>query len=302
MKKLKILISLVTSDNDYQREQSHAATQAAMRLGAEAQVIYAEGDAINQGQQLLNAIQSAPTLRPDAIICHPAGTGLAQVAQAAVSAGIGWAVVNREVDYLGSLRSLGKVPCFCITVDQKEVGRIQARQMATLLPHGGVVLYIQGPSGNFSAEQRTLGMQALKPENIQVRMIRGRFTEESGYQAVKSWLSLPTSRQTPLNLVCAQNDDMALGAKRALQEDGALRTEVRFTGCDACGHAGKDRVRRGVLGASIELPVTAGPAVDTFVRAYQSGTPAPEITVLTPTSVPAEDHLAVTAHTLKARG
>jgi ABC-type sugar transport system substrate-binding protein len=291
MKKLKILVSLVSDENDYQREQSRVANDAAQRFGADVQIIYADGDSINQGQQILQAIQAAPTLRPDAVVCHPVGTGLTQVAQAAISAGVGWAVVNREVDYLGTLRASSKLPSFCITADQREIGRIQSRQLAAFLPQGGLVLYIQGPSGNFSVEERTHGMQTAKPTNVQVRMIRGRFTEESGYQAVKQWLTLSTSRQTPLDVVCSQNDAMALGARRALEEENVFAQRLMFTGCDAAGQIGLDRVRNGILAASIVLPPTAGLAVETFVNAFQSGFQPPEQTVLKPTSFPPIDQL-----------
>ena len=291
MKKLKLLVSLVSNENDYQREQARAVIEMAERLGAEAEIIYAEGDAINQSQQLLDAIQAAPESRPDAIVCHPAGTGLAQVARTAAAKAIGWAVVNRPVDYLTELKVTSKAPVFCITVDQEEVGRIQARQIATLLPHGGIVLYIQGPSGNFSAEQRTVGVERGKPQNVQLRMLRGRFTEESGYHAVKSWLRLSTSRQTPVDLVCSQNDNMALGAKKALAEEGARWADLPFIGCDASGHAGQQRVKMGILTASIALPTTAGLAVESFVRAFQTGIPPEELTVLKPVSFPPEKQL-----------
>jgi len=302
MKKLKILVSLVNTENEYQREQSRVANDAAQRHGVDLQVIYAEGDAISQGQQILEAIQAAPTIRPDAVVCHPVGTGLTQVAQAAVSAGIGWAVVNREVDYLAALRASSKIPSFCITADQREIGRIQSRQMAAFLPQGGLVLYIQGPTGAFSAEERTHGMQTTKPANVQVRMIRGRFTEESGYQAVKQWLTLSTSRQTPLNMVCSQNDAMALGARRALEEEKIMAHGMIFTGCDAAGDIGQDRVRKGILAASIVLPPTAGLAVEALVNAFQTGIQPPDQTVLKPTSFPPVDELAAKReNTMKAR-
>ena len=48
MKKLRILVSLVSNENDYQREQARAVTEMAERLGAEVQIIYADGDSINQ--------------------------------------------------------------------------------------------------------------------------------------------------------------------------------------------------------------------------------------------------------------
>lgn len=292
MKKLKILVSLVSNENEYQLEQSRVAKDAAERLGVEVHVVYADGDAVTQGQQILEAIQTPPTLRPDGVVCHPAGTGLTQVAQAAISAGVGWAIVNREVDYLGALRASSKLPSFCITADQREIGRIQSRQMVAFLPSGGLILYIQGPSGNFSAEERTHGMQTTKPANVQVRMIRGRFTEESGYQAVKQWLSLSTSRQTRLDMVCSQNDAMALGARRALEEQKALPERLVFTGCDAAGEVGQDRVRKGTLSASIVLPPSAGLAVETFVSAFQTGVQPPEQTVLKPTSFPVLEQLS----------
>ena len=71
MKKLKVLASLVNNENEYQREQARAVTQMAERLSIEGTIIFADGDAINQSQQLLDAIQSPPEARPDAIICHP---------------------------------------------------------------------------------------------------------------------------------------------------------------------------------------------------------------------------------------
>src|SRR5512146_705086 len=129
MGKHRILVSLMTSDNDYQQEQAAAAQDAARHFGVDATVIYADNDAITQSQQLLDAVHSHGE-KPDAIVCHPVGTALAQVARAAVQKGIGWVVVNREMDYLEELRQMAKAPAFCVNVDQEEVGRIQARQFA----------------------------------------------------------------------------------------------------------------------------------------------------------------------------
>jgi len=101
MKKLKFLISLTTNDNDYQIEQAAAADEAARRLGVDVQIIYAENDSITQSQQILSVIQSRSDAHPDGIIFEPVGgTALPQVARAAVSAGISWVVLNRNVDYI----------------------------------------------------------------------------------------------------------------------------------------------------------------------------------------------------------
>src|SRR5215472_11796749 len=154
MKKLHFLLSLTNDDNDYQIEQSSAAQQVARKLGIELQIIHAGNDGITQSQQLLNAIQSSTAPRPDAIIFEPAGsTALPHVARAAAAAGIGWAVLNREVDYISELRRANHAPIFSITSDHEEIGRIQGRQLMALLPGGGMVLYIHGPGESMAAKQ-----------------------------------------------------------------------------------------------------------------------------------------------------
>src|SRR5262249_31844877 len=169
MKKLRILVSLTTSDNDYQIEQANSAEEAARKLGVESEILYASNDAITQSTQLLRAIQAPEKDRPDAILFEPVGgTALPQVARAAVSQGIGWAVLNRDASYIPELRKLAKAPVFTITSDHTEIGRIQGRQFAALLPQGGAILYIQGPSENSAAKERSAGMMETKPGNIQV--------------------------------------------------------------------------------------------------------------------------------------
>lgn len=90
MKELRFVVSLITSDNDYQREQAAAAQEAAVCLGVHVQTMFADNDAINQSQQLLRIVQTA-NAGVDAILMEPASrTGFPKVAQAAVAAGIAW--------------------------------------------------------------------------------------------------------------------------------------------------------------------------------------------------------------------
>src|SRR5437660_10295400 len=118
MKKLNVLIALTTNDNDYQLEQAQAAEEAARRLGISIQIIHADNDAINQSQQILKIIQSSTNSRPDAVVFEPVGaTALPQVARAAVTAGIGWVVRKRDVDYRTDLRTYPG-PCFLTRADQ----------------------------------------------------------------------------------------------------------------------------------------------------------------------------------------
>ena len=152
MKKLNFLVSLTNNDNDYQQEQASAAEKTARRLGIDVKIIHANNDGLAQSQQLLHYVQDAAVTRPDAIMFEPAGgTAFPQVARAAAAAGIGWVVLNYEVDYILELRRSYKVPIFSISSDHEEVGKIQGKQFAALLPSGGTILYIEGPANSAAA-------------------------------------------------------------------------------------------------------------------------------------------------------
>src|SRR5258708_28865128 len=219
MKKLRFLLSLTNDDNDYQIEQASAARRAAVKLGIDLEIVNAKNDGIVQSQQLLTSIQSSTIPRPDAILFEPAGsTTLPQVARAAAAAGIGWVILNREADYVTDLRRQFHVPVFALTSDHEEIGRIQGRQLSALLPGGGLVLYIQGPSESSAATQRHFGALEAKPETVQLRVLKAQWTETSAYKGVSSWLRLSTSRDSQIAAVCAQDDPMAIGARKAFEE------------------------------------------------------------------------------------
>jgi ribose transport system substrate-binding protein len=169
MTELRFLVSLITQDNDYQMEQVAAAKAAAAELDVEAQIVYAGNDPITQSTQVLTAIQTEPSLRPSGILIEPVGaTSFPQIARAAASVGIGWAVLRRQAEYAGELRKTTRSPGFSASGDHVEVGRIQGRQIAALLPRGGAVLLIQGPSVSSVSRDRQTGLQELLPPNVHV--------------------------------------------------------------------------------------------------------------------------------------
>jgi ABC-type sugar transport system substrate-binding protein len=298
MKKLNFLVSLTTNDNDYQIEQAASAEEAARRLGVEIQIIYAENDSITQSQQILTVIQSRSDSHPDGIIFEPVGgTALPQVARAAVAAGISWVVLNRNVDYIAEIRKTHRIPIFGVSSDHEEIGRIQGHQFAALLPKGGTVLHIQGPSESLAAKQRTTGMYETKPADVQVKVLRAQWTEASSYRAVSSWLRLSTSHQNRIDLIAGQDDGMALGARKAFQElpDNAARQRwlsLPFIGCDGLPKTGQAWVKRGLLTATIFAGPNTGQALEMLVKALQTGTMPPENTLTTPVSIPTLDTLA----------
>jgi ribose transport system substrate-binding protein len=297
MKKLKFLVSLHTMENDFQMAQASAAEEAAHKLGVDAEITFADNNAVAQSTQLLKAIQNRPERRPDAIVLEPvSGTALPQVARAASAAGIGWVVLNRDPEYMPELHRAATAPTFAVSSDHAEIGRIQGKQFAALLPRGGSILYLEGPSQSSSAQKRTAGMLETKPSNIKVATLKGRWTKESAEQAVLSWLKLATSQNTEIDLVGAQDDAMAVGAREAFEKITNEQERCRwlslpFTGCDGQLKTGQTWVRQGWLAATIYLPPLAGTAIEILAKAIREETRPPERTVTASFSIPALDAL-----------
>lgn len=297
MKKLNFLVSLTNDENDYQQEQAAAAEQAGHRLGVDVKIIHADNDAVGQSQQLLEHIQCSTASRPNAIIFEPAGgTAFPQVARAAAAAGIGWVVLNHEADYLSQLRHAYQVPMFSLSSDHKEIGKIQGKQFAALLPQGGSVLYIEGPANSSAARQRTLGMNSTKPVHIKVKTLRANWTEESSYKTVSSWLRLSTSLGAQIDLVGAQDDSMAAGARKAFSEMTEANKErwlkIPFTGCDGLPKTGQSWVRSGLLAATVYIRPNADIALEMLTEAFRTGSAQPESRLIPPESIPSLEELA----------
>jgi ribose transport system substrate-binding protein len=304
MKRLNFLVSLTNNDNDYQQEQAAAAEKTARRLGVDVQIIHANNDALAQSQQLLHYVQDASVVRPDAIIFEPAGgTAFPQVARAAAAAGIGWVVLNHEVDYVMELRRQYKVPMFAISSNHEEVGKIQGKQFAALLPNGGSILYIEGPANSSAAKQRTLGMNRTKPSNISVKSMRANWTEESAYKTVSSWLRLRTSQESHVDLVGAQDDSMAMGARKAFSEipgnEKVRWMKIPVTGCDGMPKTGQAWVRSGSLAATVFIRQNTDLAIEMLVDAIQKGVTPPDEKITEPESVPSLAELAAAGSKLK---
>lgn len=297
MKKLRFLVSLHNHHNDFQLAQAQDAENAAHKLGITAEIVFAADDAVNQSTQILQAIQSRGDTRPDAIVVEPVGSAsLPQVAQAASAAGIGWAVLNRRPEYLSNLRSKATVPIFAVSADHQEIGRIQGRQFAALLPAGGAVLYIEGPSQSSSAQQRTAGMLEMKPSNIQVSKLKGSWTQESATKAVQSWLKLATSQSARIDLVAAQDDTMAVGARKAFQaladdNDRMRWLSLPFTGCDGQPATGQAWIKKKLLTATVYISPLTGKAMEIMANTVMTGAQPAEQVLIAPFSIPSLDAL-----------
>jgi ABC-type sugar transport system substrate-binding protein len=217
-------------------------------------------------------------------------------------------LINSEPDYLSELRSSGHVPVFAVSADNHEIGRIQGCQLSAILPGGGAVLYIQGPSQSTVTEQRTAGMLETKSKSINVRILKStNWTEEAGFHAVESWLRLSTARQEHLDVVQAQNDFLVVGARRAIEEQTAQpgrehKSNMPFLGVDGLPRTGQAWVRQGILAATVIVPPTASHALTALVVAMKDRVHQAERTLVAPESYPGPDELAAMSARRRSAG
>jgi ABC-type sugar transport system substrate-binding protein len=130
-----------------------------------------------------------------------------------------------------------------------------------------------------------------KPGNITVKGLKGNWTEESGYNAIRSCLRLSTFKSSGFVGIVSQNDDMAMGARRALGEitdfgERQAWLEKPLLGCDGLPEKGQQHVRAGLMSATIVTPAVAGLALEAYCKFREDGKPIPERTSAIPVSFP----------------
>ena len=145
-----------------------------------------------------------------------------------------------------------------ISADNYEMGRIMGEYIASRLHGKGRVMEIMGLKGSSPAIERHNGFaDALKnyPDITVVATLQGDWTEESAVKAVKAY----PGNLDHIDFVFGQNDRMAMGARRALQESKQLSADSHqplYCGIDGLpGEDGGIRlVRDSILDASYIYP------------------------------------------------
>ena len=288
---MKLSLFLVSSRSLYQARQKEAATSAARAAGVELEVFFAEGDAKQQRDQLFACIRQPEA--PAGLIVHAIeDAGLRFVAQEAARKGVAWVTLNRAPTWVADVaRAAPGFVVFSITVDQRGIGRLQGEQFRALLPTGGTVLYVTGPAIAVAAREREAGMEETGGSHFSSVVVVGDWSEAGAAEAVRRWLDT-TRGFVPLHLVGAQNDDMAVGARKALHEAAATFGKpewrsVPVTGVDGIPGYGQRLVDDGTLAATITLPATAGTGIEHLVKVLRGAAAPPIVITLPVASYPA---------------
>ena len=105
-----------------------------------------------------------------------------------------------------------------IGADNYEMGRTIGEYMAAKMDGHGNIIEIQGLKGSSPAIERHNGfLNAIShyPDLHLLASLESDWTEEGGRRAMEAWLHGQGNSQT-INLIFAQNDRMAVGARKAL--------------------------------------------------------------------------------------
>ncbi|MCI0486003.1 MAG: sugar ABC transporter substrate-binding protein [Blastocatellia bacterium] len=303
MDKKTIAVSLPHDEtNQYQRLILDDARRAAQKAGFEVDSYFCKGQVTTQIRHIYECIHGEASRRTCAIIAMPVtDNSLNRVAADALRAGLGWICLHREMDCLDDLRrEFPSLPVSAVGPDQREIGRIQGRQFRALLPRGGRLLYVQGNATTSSARNRLEGMkEQIAGSGIEASVLDGNWNTEDAERTVTGWLRMVMSGSSSLDLAGCQNDEMAVGARTALDSVAAYLKRrdlesVMVTGCNGLVDFGQRLVNEGKMVATIIVPSTGAAAVE-LIAAARERKPVPPSRMLPSISYPDEATLAARA-------
>lgn len=278
--------------DSYQLLQEQTARSEAPRLGLGVEVEFVPGfDHLRMIRKRL-AEEEGP--RIDAVIVEPTSISSTDILLKELKGRTGLVLLNAwSVAVEAAARDWGQdLPFGVVSTNHSRIGEIQGRQVSALLPDGGQVLCITGPQRSSAAVERLQGLRSLFHPEITVHEAEaGQWTQTAAIVAFDSWYALRKAQSFTLDVVAAQSDDLAMGARAAARAvvNAAHRemfAHARFLGVDACPAFGKKLVDTGELTASVATPASVGEALRALQAYWKSGRPVPLRTFTEPQPYP----------------
>jgi len=132
------------------------------------------------------------------------------------------------------------------------------------------VVIMEGTTGASAQTGRTEGNLAALAEYPNMKLVgqqTGNFTRAEGQAVMESWLKSIDD----IDVLIAQNDDMALGAIDAIKAAGKVPGEdIIIVGCDSV-KAAFEAIVAGEMNATIECTPLYGPFVEKTIEALEAG-------------------------------
>lgn len=222
--KLKIGASFPILDQFLQKVADGMKAEAD-KQGAELVVVSADEKSDVQLSQIENFISQ----KMDAILVLPQSTDdVGPINEKVTAAKIPLVYVNRRpsevpegVPYVGS--------------DSLVSGVLEMTELAKLAGGKGNVAILSGDLSQEAAQLRTQGCKDVIAKNPGMKLVKeatGLWARDKGQSIMENWLQ--SGEQ--IDVVCANNDEMALGAINAIKADGKL-DKILVGGVDATGDA-----------------------------------------------------------------
>jgi ABC-type sugar transport system substrate-binding protein len=259
--------------------------EEAKKAGAELRVVDAQGDARKQ----LSDIEDLAQQRMDAILISPYQSDpIVPAVRAANEAKIPVVIVDIGVK--------GGEYAALIISDNFAGGRLAGEFIARKIAGKGPVAHISAQPGVENARKRGAGFaQVMTERGIKIAASQSAYSERAkGMEVMENMLQA----HPDLRAVFCENDEMALGASRALI--GAGRPEVVVVGFDGNPDA-LEAIRKGQLAASVaQQPEEMGRMGVRIALKAIAGEPV-EKTVQVPVTLITRDNVAQFLPTEKAK-
>lgn len=252
--KIVIGISMLSIQNEFIVNISDEMQKKAEELGAELIIVDGERSPLKQIEQ----IESFIAQKVDVIILNPCEYEASSPAVSkALAAGI--PIVN--------VNSATKIqPTAFVGSNDVESGRIAMKFISEKLGGKGNIVMIQGLNGQAAQIQREQGAKEIMEQFPGIKMIAQQTAEwdrAKSMDLMQNWIQ---SYGTKINAVFAHNDEMGLGAIKALQDAG-MKDKVIVVSIDAIADA-LQAVKKGDLDATVfqDARKQGAGAIETAVR------------------------------------
>lgn len=235
--KVVIGVTYQNMQNEFILNIQDALRAKAKELGVELIEADGQGKAENQISQVENFISQ----KVNAIILNPFDKdGCVPAVEKAIAANIPIIVVNAEVS------NLDKATAY-VGSDDTDAGKIEMQYIADLLKGKGSIVIIHGPNGHSAEVGRTKGNKEILAKYPDIKVLAEQTANWDRAQAMalmENWMQ--SGKQ--IDAVVGQNDEMALGALKAVEAKG--KTNILIIGIDAIPDALK-AVEEGKLAATV---------------------------------------------------
>jgi inositol transport system substrate-binding protein len=254
-KKLKIVFTVPNMAFPWAAFTAKIAQETGKKLNAEVLLQDGQGSSSTQSSVLRNAVNQGV----DGIVLAPTDVkALVPAVNDVIAAKIPIVTIDRYVTGTSE-------PVAHVGADNVAGGVEQAKYVVEHFPAGAKIILLTGEPGSSPAIDRAAGVHdTLKAAGDKYKLVADQtanFARAQGFTVTQNEL---TALGTPPDAIIASNDDMALGAVKALAQAGIPKGKVIVVGFDALPE-GLAAVREGEMAATVEqLP---GEQVETSMRA-----------------------------------